>query len=275
MVVEYIRYRIAESSAGEFEDAYRRAAVPLSRSPQCVDFELSRCEEDPEQYILRITWTSTQEHLEGFRASDAFRAFFAEIKPYVDAIEEMRHYRPTGIEGTGAAIPTLYDWAGGTAAFEKLFSAFYDKVVKDEVLEPVFHGMNPDHPRHVAAWLAEVFGGPKVYSERHGGHAHMVGRHLGRAITESQRRRWVTLLIDTADEVGLPDDPEFRAAFVGYLEWGTRMAVILSGPGAEPDLHEPVPAWTWPRPPWQPSDTRLSTIPERADGNGREPVSKG
>ena len=36
-----------------------------------------------------------------------------------------------------------------------------------------------------------------------------------------------------ADDAGLPDDPEFRAALVGYLEWGTRLAMHNSQPGAE------------------------------------------
>ncbi|PPK65612.1 hypothetical protein CLV40_11396 [Actinokineospora auranticolor] len=73
----------------------------------------------------------------------------------------------------------------------------------------------------------------------------MVAKHLGRGITERQRGRWVELLQDTADVVGLPDDPEFRSAFAGYLEWGTRMAVVLSAPGAETNLDEPVPTWGW------------------------------
>ena len=76
--------------------------------------------------------------------------------------------------------------------------------------------------------------GPPAYSPGRGGHPH-VGRHLGRGITEEQRRRWVTLLLDAADEAGLPADPEFRAAFAGYLEWGSRLAVIFSAPGADPN----------------------------------------
>ena len=70
-------------------------------------------------------------------------------------------------------------------------------------------------------------------------------RHLGLRITEPQRRRWVNLMQDAADEVGLPDDPEFRAAFVGYLEWGTRLARFNSQPGAEPVPEAPVPRWGW------------------------------
>lgn len=253
MIVEYLRYRIAESAAAEFEAAYRRAGAVLATAPECVDYELTRCVDDPEHYVLRIRWTSADDHLQRFRGSEAFAAFFAEIRPYVDAIEEMRHYNGTGVEGRGGAVPTLYDWAGGAPAFERLFTAFYAKVRTDDELRDVFRDMDPNHPQHVAAWLGEVFGGPAAYSRERGGHAHMVGKHLGRAITERQRRRWVALLQDAADEVELPADPEFRAAFTGYVEWGSRMAVLLSQPGARPDPHEPMPKWTWALPPFQPA----------------------
>ncbi|MDP3898715.1 MAG: group II truncated hemoglobin [Mesorhizobium sp.] len=144
-----------------------------------------------------------------------------------------------------ATVPTLHDWAGGTAAFERLTSAFYDKVLRDPLLEPVFRSMSPDHPRHVAAFLAEVFGGPKTYSETLGGHAAMIEHHLNRHLTEAQRRRWVELLGDAADAVGLPDDPEFRSAFMAYVEWGTRLARLNSLDGATPAHEEPMPTWGW------------------------------
>jgi hemoglobin len=73
----------------------------------------------------------------------------------------------------------------------------------------------------------------------------MMRRHLGLAITEQQRRRWVNLIMDAADEVDLPADPEFRAAFAGYVEWGTRIALANSQPGATPPQRAPVPRWGW------------------------------
>jgi hemoglobin len=142
-------------------------------------------------------------------------------------------------------VPTLYEWAGGAEAFERLFSHFYAQVDLDEVLAPLFALADPDHARHVAAWLGEVFGGPGRYTEELGGYENMMSHHLDKAITEAQRRRWVNLLLDSADAVGLPADPEFRAAFVGYLEWGSRIAVANSRPGATPMPHAPVPRWGW------------------------------
>ena len=125
------------------------------------------------------------------------------------------------------AIPTLYEWAGDRQTFETLFKTFYDKVLKDDLLGEVFKNMSQDHIKHVSHFVAEVFGGDTLYTSEDGGsHAKMIGKHIGKTLTEEKRKRWVHLLLQTADEVGLKSDPEFRSAFVGYLEWGTRIAVI-------------------------------------------------
>ena len=40
-------------------------------------------------------------------------------------------------ETTGGSEPTLYAWAGGSAAFNRLINAFYDRLVKDYLLSPI------------------------------------------------------------------------------------------------------------------------------------------
>ena len=145
----------------------------------------------------------------------------------------------------GGPVPTLFEWAGGMLVFENLTSRFYQKVRDDEILAPVFAQMGPDHPKHVAHFLAEVFRGPTRYTAERGGHPSMLARHLGRHLTNTQRARWVGLLLQTADEIGLPDDPEFRSAFVAYLEWGSRLAVINSQEGQSPAADQPMPSWGW------------------------------
>lgn len=153
-----------------------------------------------------------------------------------------------GQMGADQSVPTLYDWAGGLPALERLTELFYAKVKTDPVIGPVFAKMDADHPKHVAGFIGEVFGGPKNWSAAHGepgGHAAMISKHFERKLTEAQRRRWVDMMLDTADEAGLPGDPEFRSAFVAYLEWGTRLAVINSQPGAAADAKAPMPVWDW------------------------------
>ena len=92
MIVEYVRYQIPEDEAGPFEDAYRRAGGSLEASPHCRRYEVARCSDDPSAYTVRIEWDSAEGHMQGFRGSPEFRTFFAAVQPYVDRIEEMRHY---------------------------------------------------------------------------------------------------------------------------------------------------------------------------------------
>jgi hemoglobin len=144
-------------------------------------------------------------------------------------------------------IPTLYKWAGGKEVFERLTEVFYTKVLKDELLYPVFKNMSAEHTKHVAHFIAEVFGGPKLYTEGDmGSHTIMVQHHIGKMLDETKRKRWVQLLLETADEIGLASDPEFRSALVGYLEWGSRIAVINSTQQQNPSsAKEPMPKWGW------------------------------
>ena len=82
-------------------------------------------------------------------------------------------------------------------------------------------------------WWSEVFGGPAEYTERLGGYHHMIAKHSDLAITPEQRLRFATLMSLAADDAGLPEDPEFRSAFMAYVEWGTRLAQHNSQPGAD------------------------------------------
>ena len=142
--------------------------------------------------------------------------------------------------------PTLFQWAGGFPALLRLTRRFYETHVPEEpLLATLFGSMSPDHPERVAAWLGQVFGGPSAYSDRYGGYERMISQHLDKGITLEQRALWVKLLVRSADDVGLPADPEFRAAFVAYLEWGSRIAVENSKPGVHPPPKMPVPRWWW------------------------------
>jgi hemoglobin len=150
--------------------------------------------------------------------------------------------------------PTIYEWAGGRPAFRAWLERFYDLVEEDELLAPAFGGIvSRQHRDHVLDWWCEVMGGPPAYTEQRGGYEAMLAHHRDLAISAEQRLRFVTLLSVAADDAGLPADPEFRAALMGYAEWGTRLAVHNSQPGAEVAEHAPVPRWGWGvAPPYQP-----------------------
>jgi CDGSH-type Zn-finger protein/truncated hemoglobin YjbI len=145
-----------------------------------------------------------------------------------------------------SAEPTVFEWAGGLPGLTRMTRIFYEKYVpEDELLAPLFANMRDDHPERVAKWLGEVFGGPKAYSSAYGGYTRMINQHLGKEITEEKRARWVELIHKAAADAGLPNDPEFAAAFNSYIAWGTRLAVENSTLGAHPPEHMPMPHWGW------------------------------
>ena len=152
------------------------------------------------------------------------------------------------------ATPTLYDWGGGREAFERWLNAFYDLVGADDLLAGLFGGtVSAAHRRNATTWWCEVMGGPAEYTESRGGYPHMLARHRDLAITPEQRLHFVTLLSRAADDVGMPADPEFRAAIMGYAEWGSRLALLNSQPGSEVVTDAPVPRWGWgAAPPYRP-----------------------
>lgn len=174
------------------------------------------------------------------------RCGHSENKPFCDGTHWYVGFRDP-VEAGEMSLPTVYEWAGGIEAFERLTNVFYRRILdeRDPLLEPIFRHMGSEHVPHVAAWLAETFGGPRRYTEEMGGYEHMLAKHRNLRLTEEQRKRWVQRIAEAADEAGLPDDPEFRSAFLAYVEWGTRIAVINSQPGAAPPEHAPVPRWGW------------------------------
>lgn len=94
MIIEYLRYTIPEDRQEAFVKDYEAARRPLMCSQHATGFELCQCLDDKTQFILRIEWTSAEDHLNGFRKSLEFREFFAHIRSYVSDINEMRHYVP-------------------------------------------------------------------------------------------------------------------------------------------------------------------------------------
>jgi hemoglobin len=151
-------------------------------------------------------------------------------------------------------VPTLYEWAGGRESIRRLIDCFYDRVERDELLSPFFPGrVHEEHRDHVTSWWSEVFGGPDDYTRELGGYEAMLAHHRGLSITPEQRHRFAATMSLAADDAELPEDPEFRAALVGYLEWGTRLAMSNSQPEARVAEHAPVPRWGWGvAPPYQP-----------------------
>jgi heme-degrading monooxygenase HmoA len=97
MTIEYIRYKVTEDQREAFIRSYKNASEQLDTSEFCKGYELTECEEEAGQFILRIEWKSSEDHINGFRKSSAFPAFFSNVKSFFSSIQEMRHYKLTEV----------------------------------------------------------------------------------------------------------------------------------------------------------------------------------
>ena len=102
MTVEYIRYRIDEPPR-RVRLRLPRGGEALDDSEYCLGYQLTQCEEEPDRFILRIRWTSTDDHLNKFRSSEQFRRFFRQ-----SAVR--RRHRGD------AALQVVEGWLGSSAA---------------------------------------------------------------------------------------------------------------------------------------------------------------
>jgi hemoglobin len=144
-------------------------------------------------------------------------------------------------------MPSLFDVAGGEEGLHRLEQIFYDSVLRDPVLQPLFGAGKPTHVDHLTWFTAESFGGPDRFT-REVGFGHLISVHRGLKITEPQRRRFVDLYMAALDAAQMPTDRRFRQAVREHVEFGSRVALQNSHAATDEELHplREVPRWTWP-----------------------------
>ena len=94
MIVEYIRYQTTPDRGRAIVEAYRTALPHLQAAPECLSQEVAACTEDPGAITVRLTWTSQDAHMQGFRRGPHVPPFLAQIRAFIPDIAEMRHYEP-------------------------------------------------------------------------------------------------------------------------------------------------------------------------------------
>jgi hemoglobin len=143
--------------------------------------------------------------------------------------------------------PSLYEFAGGRPAFLALAAAHHARCLADpELNHPFSHSdLNPEHVQRLAAYWAEVMGGPPDYSHRSGDQSTLQDMHARNGDMTDLGRRFVDCFVAAADDAGLPDDPEFRAALRAYMVWAVDDVLVYSPEDAVVPAGLPMPQWSW------------------------------
>ena len=140
----------------------------------------------------------------------------------------------------------MYEFAGGEPAFLALAAAVTERCIEDPELNHAFsHGLSHNHNENLAAYWAEVFGGPSSYSRNLGGHSGMLTIHAAQGAPDEWGDRFEACFIQAMDDAELPDDPDFRKAIREYIRWATREVTTYSPVGSHVEGDKPMPRWSW------------------------------
>jgi hemoglobin len=90
-VVEIARLRVRLEDGGGIEAGMAGAVAALSAAPGCRGAEAYRCIEEPDTFVLLVTWATIKDH-EDFRASEGFDGYRQNIAAFLAEAPEFAHY---------------------------------------------------------------------------------------------------------------------------------------------------------------------------------------
>jgi hemoglobin len=141
-------------------------------------------------------------------------------------------------------VTSLYEYAGGSDAFLRLARAHHARCVADpELNHPFSHpDQHPEHVERLAAYWAQVLGGPAVYPEDH---SYVLQLHAGNGDMTEMGRRFVECFVAAMDDAGLPDDPAFRETMRAYMRWAVDEVLLYRDPATQVAPGLAMPRWGW------------------------------
>jgi len=101
---------------------------------------------------------------------------------------------------------SLFEEVGGTPFFDRLVERFYEGVVTDDVLLPLYPEQSDlsGAKERLTLFLQQYWGGPTTYSDERG-HPRLRQRHFPFVIGERERDRWMLHMMAAVDELS-PND---------------------------------------------------------------------
>ncbi len=109
---------------------------------------------------------------------------------------------------------TVHEQVGGDGFFVDLVDRFYAGVEHDDVLRPMYPEDLSAPRRHLAAFLAQYWGGPPRYSKERG-HPRLRMRHNPFRVDDVARDAWLHHMLAAVKASDL--SPELEAAFTDYF----------------------------------------------------------
>ncbi|GAA1298208.1 globin [Planotetraspora silvatica] len=111
---------------------------------------------------------------------------------------------------TSEQTDSFFEAVGGEETFQRLVHRFYEGVVEDPLLRPLYPEDDLDGAEErLRMFLVQYWGGPNDYSQQRG-HPRLRMRHAPFVIGEPQRDAWLKHMGDAVQTLDLPPEQEKR-----------------------------------------------------------------
>jgi hemoglobin len=141
----------------------------------------------------------------------------------------------------------LFEYAGGEPALLALAAAHHRRCLEDpELNHPFSHpDQNPHHVERLAAYWAEVLGGPPRFTQDCADQTAVLVMHSGNGMMGDLGERFLRCFVGAMDDAGLPDDAAFRTALRDYMRWAVDDVLAYSPVDATVPSDAAMPHWSW------------------------------
>ena len=92
MILEAGILNIREGRQDAFEAALNGARSLIAATPGFLAFDLHRCVETPNRYLLLVQWKNVEAHTVGFRQSDRYQQWRALLHDFYDPFPVIEHF---------------------------------------------------------------------------------------------------------------------------------------------------------------------------------------
>lgn len=93
MILERAIFAIKPGTAGEFAAAFARARPHIEGANGFRKLEMCPGIENPDNYLLLVWWNTVEDHMKGFRESEAFAQWRKHLGPFFAGPPAVEHYQ--------------------------------------------------------------------------------------------------------------------------------------------------------------------------------------
>jgi heme-degrading monooxygenase HmoA len=92
MITEHVVLPVIPGREDEFMAAMKQAKSIIAASPGFVSLSVERCLEEPCQFLLLVHWQTLEDHMDGFRGSEAYQEWRAALHHFYDPFPVVQHF---------------------------------------------------------------------------------------------------------------------------------------------------------------------------------------